>query len=61
MPYDAALFALDAELFGGWAAARMVVFPGASLGMSLREFVLEYPGEAAWRQLLLSLVPPLWQ
>ena len=48
MPYDAALFALDAELFGGWAAARMVVFPGASLGMSLREFVLEYPGEAAW-------------
>ena len=48
MPYDATLFALDAELFGGWAAARMVVFPGASLGMSLREFVLEYPGEAAW-------------
>ena len=27
----------------------MVVFPGASLGMSPREFVLESPGAAAWR------------
>ena len=44
MPYHAALFALDASIFDGWAAVREVVRPG----LSLREYVLVYPGEADW-------------
>ena len=44
MPYNAALFALDASTFDGWAAVREVVYPH----MSLREYVLEFPGVAEW-------------
>jgi len=45
MPYDAALFALDAELFGGWAPRAAPGFPD----VSPREFMLQSPGAAAWR------------